>query len=124
MQATSGPIELRELVEQFDRPMPVGSDPPAWLVRLRDHVSTQPLRLAVDPPALGMACTLRAATVLAETDHTTEAAALSRRILVRYPGHEWDHYVEEARAGLDRLVAPGRAILTRLLHDARPRALW
>jgi len=120
-RTASDPIELRQLVEQFERPMPVGSEPPAWLVRLGDHVSKQPLRLAVNPQALGVACTLRAAQVLAETDHATEAAVLYRRILVRYPDRDWDYYVEEARTGLDRLLASSPAVLARSMTASSSR---
>jgi hypothetical protein len=54
-----------------------------------DHVANQPLRTSVDPQALGAACTLRAAGVMAEAERMTEARVLHQRVLERYSKREW-----------------------------------
>lgn len=65
-----------------------------------DHVANQPLRTSVDPQALGAACTLRAAGVMAEAERMTEARVLHQRVLERYSKREWAYYVDQAREGL------------------------
>ncbi|MEP6933647.1 MAG: hypothetical protein ABI988_06880 [Nitrospirota bacterium] len=61
-------------------------------------MTNQPLRKAVDPQALEAACTLKAAAVMAETKHLTEARALYQRMLARY----------SRRAGPTTLTKPTR----------------
>ena len=73
---TTDPTELVLIIEQFERVMLAGAEPPSWMRAWGDYVMSQPLRTAVDPQALGAACTLRAAAVMAEAKHLTEARAL------------------------------------------------
>jgi len=120
-RTASDAVDLRRLVEQLDRPVLVGSEPPAWLVHWGHHVSKPPLRLAVDPQALGVACTLRAAQVLGETDHVAEARDLYQSVLTRYSGLEWAYYLQEARDGLARLsVSPPALVVRRAAVSASP----
>ena len=53
--------ELGLIIEQFERVVAEGAEPPFWMKAWGDHVTNQPLRTSVDPQALGAACTLRAA---------------------------------------------------------------
>ena len=112
-RTASDPFDLRRLMEQLDRPVLVGSEPPAWLVHWGHNVSKPPLRLAVDPQALGVACTLWAAHVLGDTDHVIEASDLYQRVLSRYSGREWAYYLQEAREGLARLSASHPTLMVR-----------
>ena len=81
---TTDPTELVLIIDQFERVMLAGAEPPSWMRAWGDHVTSQPLRTAVDPQALGAACTLRAAAVMAEAEHPTEARTLYQRVLTRY----------------------------------------
>ncbi|MEP6891794.1 MAG: hypothetical protein ABI955_13960 [Nitrospirota bacterium] len=45
-------------------------------------------------------CTLRAAAVMAETEHLTEAQALYQRVRERYSSREWAYYVDQANVAL------------------------
>ncbi len=120
-QTASDSVELLQLVQQFDRPIASGSEPPAWLVRWGSHVAKQPLRLAVDPRALGASCTLRAAQVLSETDRVADAQALYEYLLANYSSPEWAYYRQEVREGLDRLSNVHRAVLSLRTTDSLPR---
>ena len=94
------PTELVLIVEQFERVVSERAEPPSWMKAWGDHVTSQPLRTSVDPQALGAACTLRAAGVMAEAEHLTEARALYRRVLVRYSNREWAYYADQAKEAL------------------------
>lgn len=112
-QTASDRTELLRLVGQFERPMPSGPEPPAWIAQWGAYVAKQPLRLAVDPQALGAACTLRAAEVLAETDHVAEARSLYQVVLIRYSSREWAYYTQLAREALVRLKEADPAVVAR-----------
>ena len=81
---------------------------------------SQPTRIAVDPKALGAACTLKAAALLVEAEHLTEARALYQRILARYPGSEWSYYVGQGKEALANLSTSAPAVLAfhtdRVVH--------
>ena len=95
------PTELVLIIEQFERVVSEGkAEPPSWMKAWGDHVTSQPLRTSVDPQALGAACTLSAAGVMAETKHLTEARALYRRVLARYSNREWAYYADYAKEAL------------------------
>lgn len=81
---TTDPTELVLIIDQFERAMLAGAEPPFWMRAWGPHVMSQPLRAAVAPQALGAACTLRAAAVMAEAEHLTEARALYQRVRARY----------------------------------------
>src|SRR5262245_57533049 len=97
---TTDPSAFASIIHQLEGVMLVGAEAPAWMRRWGPHVATQPIRTSVDPQALGVACTLRAAAVMAEAKHLTEARALYQRVLARYPHREWAYYVDQAKEGL------------------------
>ena len=87
--AATDPTELLLINEQFERVVSEGAEPPSWMKAWGDHVANRPLRTSVDPQALGAACTLRAAGVMAEAERMTEARVLHQRVLERYSKREW-----------------------------------
>src|SRR5262245_52072772 len=105
------PADLLSTVERLERAMLAGSDPPAWIALLGEHVARQPLRTAVDPSALGAACTLRTASVMIEAQRLTEARSLYQRVLVRYEARELAYYREQAKDGLARLEAASPTVV-------------
>jgi len=108
---TTDPTELALIIDQFERVMLPRTEPPSWMRAWGPHVISQPLRTAVDPQALGAACTLRAAAVMAETEHLTEARALYQRVLTRYAHPEWAYYVEQAQEALAIMQASAPAVV-------------
>jgi hypothetical protein len=109
--ATTDPNLLVRSVEDLDRSVLEGSEPPDWLKSWGDHVIRQPLRTAVDPQALGAACTLRTARVLAEQDHAAEARSLYERLLIRYPQPQLTYYHDQAREALASLPQNDPAVV-------------
>lgn len=105
------PEELLSVIDHLERAKFAGSEPPAWMRSWGSHVSSQPLRTAVDPAALGAACALRAASVMAEADRPAEAQTLYRHVLTRYSGRDWSYFVEQAKAGLDGLPASPQTVI-------------
>ncbi len=97
---TTDPAELVLIIDQLERVMLARVEPPSWMRAWGRHVMSQPLRTAVDPQALGAACTLRAAAVMAETEHLTEARALYQRVRARYSSRDWAYYVNQANEAL------------------------
>lgn len=110
--ATSEPAELLQLVEQIERVMLTGPEPPAWMKSWSPHVTRQPLRAAVDPYALGAACTIRTASIMAAQNRLHEAQALYRRVVTRYQQQEWAYYREQANEGLASLSLIDVALIT------------
>jgi hypothetical protein len=111
------PMELDLIIAQFEWVVSEGAEPPSWMKAWGDHVTNQPLRTSVDPQALGAACTLRAAGVMAEAEHLTEARALYRRVLARYSNREWAYYADQAKEALAGLQDPTPAVVA--LHSDR-----
>ena len=101
--ASTDPDWLLPLVDQFEQAMPTGSEPPAWMKILGQQVKRQPLRTSVDPSALGAACTIKTAMVLAQHTRLSEARTLYRRILTRYNERDWAYYQEQAKDSLATL---------------------
>ena len=97
---TTDPTELALIIDQFERVVSEGAEPPSWMKAWGPHVTNQPLRTSIDPQALGAACTLRAAAMMTEAEHLTEARALYQGVLERYSKHEWAYYVDQAREAL------------------------
>ena len=118
---TTDPTELVLIIDQFERVMIAGTEPPSWMRAWGDHVLSQPLRTAVDPQALGAACTLRAAAVMVEAEHLTEARALYQRVLVRYAHHDWAYYVDQANEALAGLQDSTPAIVALRSRSAPSR---
>jgi hypothetical protein len=50
---TTDLMELVFIIDQFERVMLAGAEPPSWMRAWGGHVMSQPLRTAVDPQALG-----------------------------------------------------------------------
>lgn len=105
------PADLLSTVERLERTMLAGTEPPAWIALLGEHVARQPLRTAVDPYALGAACTLRTAAVMIEAQRLTEARSLYQRVLARYEAREFAYYREQAKDALARLQAASPAVV-------------
>ena len=116
---TTDPTELVLIIDQFERVMLAGAEPPSWMKAWGQHVMNQPLRTAVDPQALGAACTLRAAAVMADAAHLTEARALYQRVLTRYAHRDWSYYVEQAQEALAGLHDSAPAVVA-LRSSAAP----
>jgi hypothetical protein len=72
------------IIDQFEYVMLAEAEPPSWMRAWGPHVMSQPLRTA----ALGAACTLRAAAVMAEAKHLTEVRALYQCVVARYSSHD------------------------------------
>jgi hypothetical protein len=108
---TTDPTELFTIIDQFERALSVRTEPPSWMKAWGGHVLSQPLRTVVDPRALGAACTLRAAAVMVETEHLTEARALYQRVLARYTHSDWAYYVEQAQEALAGLQDSAPAVV-------------
>jgi hypothetical protein len=98
--AATDPTELVLIVERFERVVSEGAEPPSWMKAWGHHVTNQPRRTSVDPQALGAACTIRAAGVMAEAARITEARALYQHVLERYSKREWAYYVDQAKEAL------------------------
>jgi hypothetical protein len=105
------PATLLQLVEQFEQVMLAGPEPPAWMRSWNLHVMRQPLRTAVDPHALGAACTIRTALVLAERNRLSEARDLYEHVVTRYPEREWAYYREQAKEALASLQNSNQAVI-------------
>jgi len=108
---TTDPTELVLIIDQLERVIPAGVEPPSWMRAMGPHVANQPLRTAVDPQALGAACTLRAAAVMVEAEHLKEARALYQRVLARYSSHDWAYYVDQAKEALAGLQDSAPAVV-------------
>lgn len=100
---TTDPTEFVLIIDQLERVRLAGAEPPSWMRAWGHHVTSQPLRTSVDPQALGAACTLRAAAVMAKAERVTEARALYHRVLTRYSGLDEAHYVDQAKEALVNL---------------------
>jgi hypothetical protein len=102
--------ELLLILKQFERVVSEGAEPPSWMKAWGDHVANRPLRTSVDPQALGAACTLRTAAVMAETEHLTEAQALYQRVRTRYSSRDFAYYANQAREALAGLQDSAPAV--------------
>jgi hypothetical protein len=113
--------ELAQLIEQFEHVMSEGAEPPSWMRTWGDYVGKQPLRTAVDPQALGAACTLRAAGLMVEAQHLPEARALYQRVLARYSRRDWAYYVDQAKEALAGLQISSPAVVALHPDGSLPR---
>ena len=112
---TTDATELALIIDQFEHVMLAETEPPSWMKAWGGHVLNQPLRTAVDPRALGAACTLRAAARMAETEHLKEARALYQHVIAQYGHREWAYYVEQAQEALAGLLDSAPAVIA--LHS-------
>ena len=108
---TTDPADLLSTVERLEHAMLAGTEPPAWITLLGEHVARQPVRTAVDPDALGAACTLRTAAVMIEAQRLAEARVLYQRVLDRYVARELAYYREQAKDALARLEATSPTVI-------------
>jgi hypothetical protein len=118
---TTDPTELVLIIDQFERVMLTGAEPPSWMRAWGNRVTSQPLRTAVDPQALGAACTLRAAAVMAEAEHLMEARELYQRVLARYSSHDSAYYVNQAKVALESLSDSAPAVVALRPDRVLPR---
>jgi hypothetical protein len=118
---TTDPTELVLIIDQLERVMPAGTEPPSWMRAWGHYVTNQPLRMAVDPQALGAACTLRAAAVMVEAAQLTEARALYQRVLARYSSRDLAYYVNQATEALVSLEDSAPAVVALRPDRALPR---
>ena len=102
---------LLSTVDRLQQAMLAGTEPPAWIAMFGEHVARQPLRTAVDPEALGAACTLRTAAVMIEAQRLAEARSLYQRVIDRYVARELAYYREQAKYALDRLEATSPTVV-------------
>jgi hypothetical protein len=108
---STNPDELVSVIEYFEPANTTRIEPPSWLMGLGHHVVSQPIRTAVDPQALGAACTLRVATLLVERARISEALVLYQRILARDSNSDVLHYVHQAKEALMRLSGSFPAVI-------------
>lgn len=108
---TTDPAELLLIIDQLERVVPAGAEPPSWTRPWGQYVTSQPLRASVDPQALSAACTIRAAALRDQTEQLAEARALYRRVQERYTHRDWAYYVEQAQEALAGLQGSGPAVV-------------
>lgn len=119
--ATTDHAELALLIDQFERATFAGAEPPSWMKAWGGHVMNQPLRTAVDPHALGAACTLRAAAMMAEAERLLEARALYQRVRARYSHRDWVYYADQAEEALVSLPDSVPAVVALRASSAPSR---
>jgi len=115
------PRELALLIEKLELVAQAEVEPPAWMRAWGQHVMSQPLRTAIDPQALGAACTLRAAAVMVEAEQLMEAQELYRRVLARYSSRDLAYYVDHAKEALADLQISTPAVVAFRPDRALPR---
>ncbi len=118
---TTDPTELALIIEKFELVAQAEVEPPAWMRAWGPHVMSRPLRTAIDPQALGAACTLKAAAVMVEAEQLMEAQALYRRVLARYSGLDLAYYVDHAKEALADLQIATSAVAAFHPDHALPR---
>ena len=94
-------------------------EPPAWIKSFGAHVATQPLRVAVDPRALGAACALRVAKLATEAHLLPEAEARYRDLVEQYTDQEYAYYAGQAQQALIDLKDQAPALVA--LSPVSPR---
>lgn len=114
---TTDPAELARIIDQFERVMLTGAEPPPWMRVWGVHVMRQPLRTAVDPWALGASCTLRAAVLMEAMHDRTAAQTFYQRVLARYSNRDLGYYIEQAQ---EALVSLSAASVVALRADSLP----
>jgi len=80
---TTDPTELVLIIDQFERVMLAGAEPPSWMWAWGPHVMSQPLRTAA---------------VMAAMNHPAEARAPYQR--ARYSSWAWAYYRHQNFAAL------------------------
>jgi len=109
--AATDPTELFLIIEQFDHVGSGGATPPFWMGAWGDHVKSQPIRTAVDPQALGAACTLRVAGLMVKAQYLTEGRALYQHVVARYSSRDLAYYIDRAKEALTALQGSAHAVV-------------
>ena len=114
-QASSDPDEMRTDAEQLDRAVGMFTlkheAPPVSPDFLQALVSEPPSRLAADPKAMVMACTLSAGQTAQSLGRLAVAAELFNSIINTKPEPEYAHYVLQASRGLRQLEENSRFVM-------------
>ena len=118
---TTDPAELTLIIDKFELATPTEIEPPSWMRVWGYHVMSQPIRTAVDPQALGAACTLRGAALMVEAHHLMEGRVLYQRVLARYSSRNWAYYVDQAKGALDGLQISAHAVVALRPDRVPPR---
>ncbi len=118
---TTDPMEFVFIIDQLESVVPARTEPLSWMRMWGQYVADQPLRTAVDPQALGAACTLRAAAVMAEAEHLREARMLYLRVLARYANRELAYYIDQATEALASLQNSTSPVVAFRSNRALPR---
>jgi hypothetical protein len=108
---SNDPVALALVIERFELAAQPEVAPSAWMKIWGQHVASQPVRTVIDPQALAVSCTLRAAAVMVAADQPAKAQALYRRVLVRYSSRNLAYYVDQAKEGLARLQGSSSAVV-------------
>jgi len=108
---SADPVELNLLIGRFERERIAGVPPPSWLAGWWPHAKGQPLRVSVDPQALGAACAIHAATVMTERHQPLDAQVLYERVIIRSTSQERDYFAEQAKTRLANLLEAAAPIL-------------
>lgn len=108
---STDPTELFLIIEEFDHVGSEGTTPSFWMGAWGDSVKSQPIRTAVDPQALGAACTLRVAGLMVEAQHLTEGRALYRHVVTRYSSRDLTYYSKQAKEALAALQVPAPTVV-------------
>lgn len=108
------------MAQQFETVMISDVEPPSWLKGWGRHVKAQPIRTALDPQAVGAACTLRAAAVMAQMARAADARVLYERVLIRYSGPDQRYFARQARKALDHLFESRPALTASVPLPIRP----
>jgi hypothetical protein len=103
--------ELTLIIGKFELATPTDVEPPSWMRVWGQHVMSQPIRTAIDPRALGAACTMRAAALMVEAQRLIEGQVLYQRVLVRYSNRDWAYYVDQAKEALASLQVSPHAVV-------------
>jgi len=97
------PVALLHLIAPLGEHHDASIEPPNWMKLWSPHVQRQPRRASVDPHAVRMACTMRAASMLAERNRLSEAKGLYLSLLSRQPDAELTYYSIQAKEALAAL---------------------
>jgi len=108
---STDPVELNLLIDRFERVRLAEVPPPSWLAGWWPHAKSQPLRVSVDPQALGAACAIHAATVMTESHQPLDAQVLYERVITRSASQERDYFAEQAKTRLANLLDAAAPIL-------------
>ncbi len=109
------PAVLLKLMVPLDEHHHAPIEPPKWMKPWSPHVQRQPRRASVDPEAVRMVCTMRAASMLAERNQLAEAKELYLSLLSKQHDAELIYYrvqAEDALAALSPTDSPVVALRT------------